>query len=199
MVIEGSSLLNSSILSLHTANEIGKVKALIIDPNYLKIVAFEIDGNGVIGDNKYLEVQSVREISKMGMIIDSIDELISHDDVVKLGEIIDLGFVMFGMKVVSRKKHLLGRVEDFIVATDTFQIMQMIVKRPVLKSFIDPELIIGRSEIYEINDSQIIVKSEENKIREKPSTKDFVPNFINPFKNGKYIAPNSDFMNDGDS
>lgn len=199
MVIEGSSLLNYSILSLHTANEIGRVKTLIIDPNYLKIVAFEIDGNGVIGDNKYLEVQSVREISKMGMIIDSIDELISHDDVVKLGEIIDLGFVMFGMKVVSRKKHLLGRVEDFIVTTDTFQIMQMIVKRPTLKSFIDPELVIGRSEIYEINDSQIIVKSEENKIREKSSTKDFVPNFINPFRNGKYIAPNSDFMNDGDS
>ena len=199
MVIEGSSLLNYSILSLHTANEIGRVKTLIIDPNYLKIVAFEIDGNGVIGDNKYLEVQSVREISKMGMIIDSIDELISHDDVVKLGEIIDLGFAMVGMKVVSKKRQLLGRVEDFIVTTDTFQIMQMIVKRPTLKSFIDPELVIGRSEIYEINDSQIIVKSEENKIREKSSTKDFVPNFINPFRNGKYIAPNSDFMNDGDS
>ncbi len=42
-------------------------------------------------------------------------------------EIIALGFVLDHMKVVSKKKSLLGHVQDFTVVTDNFQIMQLIV------------------------------------------------------------------------
>lgn len=188
MLIEGSKLINYPILSLHTASEIGRVKRLIIDPNYLKIVAFEIDASSQAGRHLFLEVGSVREFSKIGMIIDSGEEFIEKDDVIKLKEMIELNFTLDGMRVVSRKKSMLGKVEDFTVSSDDFQIMQILVKRPIYKSLIDPELLIGRSEIKEINDTEIIIKSEENTLIKRAGAQDFVPNFVNPFKNGKYIA-----------
>lgn len=187
MLIEGSKLLKYPILSLHTASRIAEVKGLVIDPNFLKVVAFEI--NAVSSrQSLFLETSSVREFSKMGMIVDSDEEFVEKDDVIKLKETIDLGFSLDNMKVVSKKKAMLGRIEDFIINTEDFQIMQLIVKRPIYKALIDPELVIGRSDIHEINDSEIIVKSEEGTIMKKSGTLDFVPNFVNPFKDGKYIA-----------
>lgn len=187
MLIEGSKLLKYPILSLHTASRIAEVKSLVIDPNFLKVVAFEISAVSS-RQSLFLEASSVREFSKMGMIVDSDEEFVEKDDVIKLKETIDLGFSLDNMKVVSKKKAMLGRIEDFIVNTEDFQIMQLIVKRPIYKALIDPELVIGRSDIHEINDSEIIVKSEEGTIMKKSGTLDFVPNFVNPFKDGKYIA-----------
>lgn len=187
MLIEDSKLLKYPILSLHTASRIAEVKGLVIDPNFLKVVAFEI--SAVSSKQRlFLEASSVREFSKMGMIVDSDEEFVEKDDVIKLKETIDLGFSLDNMKVVSKKKAMLGRIEDFIINTEDFQIMQLIVKRPIYKALIDPELVIGRSDIHEINDSEIIVKSEEGTIMKKSGTLDFVPNFVNPFKDGKYIA-----------
>ena len=187
MLIEGSKLLKYPILSLHTASRIAEVKGLVIDPNFLKVVAFEI--SAVSSKQRlFLGASSVREFSKMGMIVDSDEEFVEKDDVIKLKETIDLGFSLDNMKVVSKKKAMLGRIEDFIINTEDFQIMQLIVKRPIYKALIDPELVIGRSDIHEINDSEIIVKSEEGTIMKKSGTLDFVPNFVNPFKDGKYIA-----------
>lgn len=187
MLIEGSKLLKYPILSLHTASRIAEVKGLVIDPNFLKVVAFEISAASS-RQSLFLEASSVREFSKMGMIVDSDEEFVEKDDVIKLKETIDLGFSLDNMKVISKKKAMLGRIEDFIVNTEDFQIMQLIVKRPIYKALIDPELVIGRSDIHEINDSEIIVKSEEGTIMKKSGTLDFVPNFVNPFKDGKYIA-----------
>lgn len=187
MLIEGSKLLKYPILSLHTASRIAEVKGLVIDPNFLKVVAFEI--SAVSSKQRlFLEASSVREFSKMGMIVDSDEEFVEKDDVIKLKETIDLGFSLDNMKVISKKKAMLGRIEDFIINTEDFQIMQLVVKRPIYKALIDPELVIGRSDIHEINDSEIIVKSEEGTIMKKSGTLDFVPNFVNPFKDGKYIA-----------
>ena len=187
MLIEGSKLLKYPILSLHTASRIAEVKDLVIDPNFLKVVAFEISAASS-RQSLFLEASSVREFSKMGMIVDSDEEFVEKDDVIKLKETIDLGFSLDNMKVISKKKAMLGRIEDFIINTEDFQIMQLIVKRPIYKALIDPELVIGRSDIHEINDSEIIVKSEEGTIMKKSGTLDFVPNFVNPFKDGKYIA-----------
>ena len=187
MLIEGSKLLKYPILSLHTASRIAEVKGLVIDPNFLKVVAFEISAVSS-RQRLFLEASSVREFSKMGMIVDSDEEFVEKDDVIKLKETIDLGFSLDNMKVVSKKKAMLGRIEDFIINTEDFQIMQLIVKRPIYKALIDPELVIGRSDIHGINDSEIIVKSEEGTIMKKSGTLDFVPNFVNPFKDGKYIA-----------
>ena len=187
MLIEGSKLLNYPILSLHTASRIAEVKALVVDPNFLKIVAFEI--SAVSSKQRlFLDVTSVREFSKIGMIVDSDEEFIEQNDIIKLKETIELGFILENMKVVTKKKTMLGRVEDFMVTTDGFQVMELIVRRPIYKALIDPELVIGRSEIHEINDNEIIVKSEESTIMKKSGTLDFVPNFVNPFKDGKYIA-----------
>ena len=116
------------------------------------------------------------------MIIDSTDELVNPGDVIRLDEIMNLHFDVVGLKAVTKRGTKLGKVKDFTVTTDDFKLMQIIVERPPLKALLDPELVIGRSEITEVTDYKIIFKDEEEKIRKKAVKEDFIPNFVNPFR-----------------
>ena len=190
MLINGSRLYGTQVLSLHLGGAIARTGEPIIDPNDLKIIAFRVSGAQVGGENgDILETQSIREFSNMGMIIDSIDELVKREDIVRLDEIMKLNFRLIGLRVESKDGKKLGKVEDYTIDPENFQIMQLMVKRPILKGFLDPELIIGRSLVTEVTDDKIIVKSEKDASLKKASADDFVPNFVNPFRREPSFSP----------
>ena len=182
MLVYNSHLIGTQILSMHSAGPIGTISAPIIDPDTLKIIAFYLTGPLIKGDANILDIKSVREYSKYGMVVDSIDELVAKDDVVKIGKIIDLNFGLIDLKVETKKGSKLGKVSDFTVTDNDFTVQQLIVKRPLVKSFLDPELTIPRKEIVEVTDYRIVVKDEEKTIKKKAATEDFIPNFVNPFR-----------------
>lgn len=189
MLINASRLIGCPVLSLHIGGRMATVTEVIVDPNQLQIIACRVEGplvnNGEVGD--LLPMQSVREFSPLGMIVDSADVLAEEDDIVQLKKILDLHFSLPGLKVETKKGTKLGKVSDYVVESTIWQIQQLIVHRPVMKSLIDPELIISRSEIREVNDYKVIVKDEESKIREKAKA-DFVPSFVNPFREPDFAA-----------
>ena len=183
MLVTASKLIGTPILSMQAGGAIGRVSECIIDPDTLKIIAFRAEGGPIprTGAN-LLTTSSIREYSNFGMVIDSTDEFIDSDDVVKISKILALNFNLIGLKVESKKGSKLGKVMDYTVTSDDFVVQQLIVHRPTLKSFIDPELTIHRKEIVEITDYKVIVKDEEKTIKKKAETEDFVPNFVNPFR-----------------
>jgi sporulation protein YlmC with PRC-barrel domain len=107
---------------------------------------------------------------------------------VRFDEVMDLNFAVVGLTVKTKNGTKLGKIIDYTFDPETMLIMQFIVKRPMIKSFLDPELTINRSQIKEVNDYEIIVKDEEEKIKAKAKKQDFVPNFINPFREGKFAT-----------
>jgi len=190
MLLNSSRLIGCPVLSLHLGGPIGTVIKEIVDPNDLKIIALKINGPQT-GDGEHgdiLDVRSVREFSNIGMIIDSIDDLVSYGDVVRFDKIIDLNFDVIGLSVKTKKGTKLGKVSDFTFDPESMEVLQFIVKRPLIKSFLDPELTISRTQIKEVNDYELIVNDEEEKIKEKSKKQDFVPNFVNPFREGKFAT-----------
>ena len=181
MLVYASKLLGAPVLSMQATSSIGQISAFVIDPDSLKIIAFFVSGP-LIKNTNILVAKSIREYSKYGCVIDSIDELAEKDDIVKVSKIIDLNFNLNGLRVETKKGTKLGKVIDFTVTPDDFTVQQIIVKRPLVKSFLDPELTIPRSEIVEVTDYKIIVKNEEKTILKKAETTEFIPNFVNPFR-----------------
>ena len=119
----------------------------------------------------------------LGVVIDDIEELVRDDEVVRIDKVLKLHFDLAGLKVETKSGHRLGKIADFTVNTDDFLVMQIIVHRPVLKALVDPELTIHRKEIVEVTDYKVIVKSEEDTLKQKAEKEEFVPNFVNPFRN----------------
>ena len=192
MILNSSKLIGSSILSLHLGGPIGKVTSEIVDPSELKIIALNVKGpqtgNGNYGD--ILDVRYIREYSNIGIIIDSIDELVSRGEIIKIDQIMDLNFSIVGLNVKTKSGTKLGKVVSYNYEPDTMRIMQFIVKRPLIKSFIDPELVINRSDICEVNDYELIIDDEKKTVlkSEKKPAEEFVPNFVNPFREGRFAA-----------
>ena len=191
MLINASKLLGYPILSLHMGGPIAWVYSEIVDPEKMKIVAFYVEGpaiknNPEVGD--IMEASDVREFSDLGMIVDSEDDFVNEGEVKKLDKVLALNFSLYGLKVVTKKGTKLGKIVDFVVDTDNYMVHQRVVKRPVVKAFLDPELIIPRKEILEIDDYKIVVKDEEEKIRKRATHEDFVPNFVNPFREPDFSA-----------
>ena len=182
MLVTGSNLINTPVLSVQTGNPVGFVSTPIIDPDSLKIIAFQLSGPLVTNDASILDTASVREYSSMGMVIDGVDDLVGPEDIVKISKILALNFNLIGLKVETKKGSKLGKVLDYTFTDNDFIVQQIIVKRPAIKAFIDPELTISRKEIVEITDYKVIVKDEEKVLKARAEKEDFIPNFVNPFR-----------------
>ena len=193
MLVYQSKLIGTPVLSVQSGAPIGYISSIIIDPNDLKAIAFRLEGPLIDPSQNLLDVKSIREYSTLGMVIDDIDELIADDDVIKIADIIKLNFNLLNLKVETKKGSKLGKIVDYTLTSDDFLTQQLIVKRPAIKSFLDPELTIPRSEIVEVTDYKVIVKDEEKTIKKRAEKEDFVPNFVNPFRtNPGFAAKDAD-------
>ena len=192
MLVNASKLVGTSILSVQAGRPIATFSELIIDPNSLKTIAFRVNGPMVNRNENILDVSSVREYSNYGIVIDDIDELMAAGDIIKISKVLELNFNLVGLKVETKKGSNLGKVvdethvkyplADYTLTPEDFMVQQIIVKRPMIKRFVDPELTIPRKEIVEIDDYKIIVKDEEKVIKARAEKEDFIPNFVNPFR-----------------
>lgn len=192
MLINGSALVNCPVLSLHVGGEIARVVEPIVDPDTLKIIGFKLEGELIrdeVGD--ILPIKSLREFSRMGMIVDSLDEFVKADDVIRIHEVLELNFALPGLKVVTKQKTKLGKVTDYAVEVGGWTVQQIIVQRPVMKALFDPELIISRKQIIEVDDYQVIVKDEHERTKSKlmkDEPTEFIPNFVNPFREPDFAS-----------
>ncbi len=196
MLIHGSKLLGCPILSLHVGSRIAEVAELIVDPDTLKIIAIRVSGPLVGREmDEILPVKSIREFSRLGLIVDSADEFVEPDAIVQVAKVLKLNFSLLNLKVETKKGAKLGKVTDFTLSPEYWQVQQIIVQRPLLKSFLDPELTISYREIVEIDDYRIIIKDEKGKPKAPARTKaaaGFTPNFINPFREPDFAAEPSE-------
>lgn len=178
MLITGDRLLDAPVLGLQTGSELARTKKAVINPSNLQILAYELHGPLLSSEPSLLRIADVREISDIGLIVDSSDEFVSPDDIIKLGEIYKLHFELLSMLVVDVKGSKLGKVNGYTLNTTDFLVHQLSVRRPLFKSLSDTELLIHRSQITEINNSAIIVQSEAE-----------VPELLMESMRGSYVNP----------
>lgn len=182
MLVTGTQLVGTPIMSLQTGTKLGTAETAIINPSNLKIVAFEVEGQNLDLHPSLLLVSDVRELSDMGMIINSSEEFVGEDDIIKLKPLYELKFDLIHKHVVDDRKHKIGKIIDYTIDPESFVIQQLCVKRPLLKSLSEAELLVHRSQIVEINDTQVIIKSGVNK---KPSVANATAStldYVNPFR-----------------
>lgn len=166
-------------MSLQTGKELARTKTAIINPHNLSVIAYSLSGSHLDHEPSYLRTADIREMGSLGMIVDSNDEFIIPDDIVTQKDIYELEYSLEGKQVVDTKGKKMGKVADYVIDIDSFVIQQLIVRRPLLKSFGDDELLVHRGQVVEVNDTTIIIKTGEIKNKVKVSTS---RHYVNPFR-----------------
>jgi sporulation protein YlmC with PRC-barrel domain len=181
MLIFYSDIKRMPVMSLQTGTKLGAAHTPIIDPSTLTIVAFFIDGAKLESNGSVILMSNdIREVGKMGFIIDSIDDLTTLEDIIRIQKIADLNFDIVGLSVIDEQKNKLGKVINYTLDPLTFTIHQLQLKPPILKSLQTTGGQISRQQIIEINNSHIIVRSSTNK--EFAKERITSGQFVNPFR-----------------
>ena len=179
MLIVGSDLIDTPVLSLQTGRELAKTVSEIINPHDLTVIAYEVDGPHLDHRPSFLRTQDIRELSPIGMIVDSSDEFLELDDIIKFKDIYELQFAIHGKHVLDEKRRKVGKAIDYTLEAESFVIQQISVKRPLLKSLNDSELLIHRSQIIEVTDDAIVIKAKADAHQKLPKA---AQNYVNPFR-----------------
>lgn len=185
MLIAFDRFLKQPVMSLQTGAELARTKSILVDPRNLTILAYELEGPMLDERPSFLRVPDIREISNLGIIVDSSDEFVGLDDVIKIKEVYEFSFDLIGLNVIDEKKRKLGKVTGYNLDGDSFQVAQLVVRRPLLKSLSDTDLLIHRAQIIEVNNERIIVKSAED----KPAVKESIREYTNPFRASQRAQP----------
>jgi uncharacterized protein YrrD len=180
MLLLGSRLIGTPIMGLQTGTQLAIAKAPVIDPSNLQIIAYEVDGPLLTDKPSFIRIADVRELSDVGMIIDSNDEFIGLHDVIAVENIYKLGFKLLGLNVIDEAKRKLGKVSDYSLEVGSFVVEQLNVSRGIIKSLTETELLIHRTQIVEINNENIIVKSVAEKLKPIADAKQL--SYMNPFR-----------------
>ncbi len=179
MLISLERLIGTPVMSLQTGGELAHTSKVVIDPRDLTVVAYQLEGQTLNEHPSFLRPTDVRELSTLGFIVDSSDEFVGLDDVIKIKQVYDFKFELIGIDVIDEKDKKLGKVASFTVDAGSFSVQQLVVKRPLLKSFNETELLIHRSQVVKVHNSFVQVKS----LSAKEPVKDSIREYTNPFRN----------------
>lgn len=149
-------LLNRPVMSLRTGQPVATAIEPIINPNNLKIEGFYCTDR-FSKDELVLLYQDIRDVITQGFVIDDHDVLVEAHDLVRLKDVMRLGFTLIGKPVVTVDKQRVGKVNDYATEMETMYIQKLYVGQSVLKSFAGGSLGVDRTQINEITDKKIVI------------------------------------------
>ncbi len=182
MLILGSRYIGKPVMSLQTGARLGVADRALINPTDLTVAAYEIVGPLLTEHPTYLRVAEIREVASIGMVIDSNDDLVGLDDVIKIKQLHDIDFRLIDMPVIDESKRKLGKVLDYTIESGSFVIEQIHVKRGVIRGITETSLLIHRSQVVRVTDNEIIVKSTAKKVASEPVAIARRHDYVNPFR-----------------
>jgi len=164
-----SQLIGLPILSLQNAETITRVTGLIMEIKSLEIVAFSCEPVRDIGKHPVLLLRDIRQVAIDCLLVNTAEDLVEADDIVRLAPLLKRGFNPKGLKVVTDHKRKVGTVEDFTVNLQTFHLQKIYVRQSMVRSWVGASLIIDRSQILEVSEREFTVRDVTIKVRDRAS------------------------------
>ena len=161
------TLIGRPVMSLRTGTAVATTISAIFNPNNLKIEGFYVQDSFDSKKKLILLCQDIREIIPQGIVINDHEVLGESDELVRLKEVLEIGFELIGMPVQTEGKSKLGKVNDYATDTSSMFVQKIYVSQSIMKSFSGGALSIDRSQIVEISSSKIIVKDLQQPLRAK--------------------------------
>ena len=126
------SLVGRPVMSLRTGQPVARTMAAIFNPNNLKIEGFYCQDKF---SNKELVLlyQDIRDVIPQGLVVNDHDVLAEPQELVRLKNVMDIGFELIGKQVVTTGKERLGKVTDYSTEVETMYVQKIYVSRGLLK------------------------------------------------------------------
>lgn len=157
MLILASQVQDAPILSIRNGHPVAMAGNMLIEADKLEVAALFCKSPGWRGQDHVLLLRDIREFSRSGIIIDSLEDIEDIHEIIRLGDIVDRNYQVNGKQVVTESGTKLGKVEDYSVDTVSNLIQKLYIKPSLLKNLMVNNLVVDRNNIIKTEDSKIIV------------------------------------------
>ena len=149
-------LYNRPVLSLRTGGQVATAIAPLLNPKDLKVEGFYCT-DSMSNKQLILVSQDVREVSQRGFIVNDYDVLAEPDDLVRLHDVLELGFDLLKKPVETVGIDKVGKVNDFATDISTMYVQKLYVSQPIWKNLTGGSLSVDRTQIVEVTTKRIII------------------------------------------
>ena len=157
MLILASQIQDAPILSIRNGHPVAIAGNMLINADKLEVAALFCKSPGWRGQDHVLLLRDIREFSRSGIIIDSLEDIEDIGEIVRLGDIVEKNYQIIGKHVVTENGTKLGKVEDYAVDTINNLIQKIYIKPSLLKNLMVNNLVIDRANIIKAEHDQIVV------------------------------------------
>lgn len=154
MLITASNLIGKPIITAEEKEIVGNVFEIIVSPENGKVEAFL--SKAMFKKPHVVSEQDVLDVGKNGVIINDAQALILPSEIIKVNEIIKKKIKILNAKAVTKSKKKLGVVEDFVIETDTAQVVKFYIKGGLFL----PARILSSDNVIKIEKNRIIFQDE---------------------------------------
>lgn len=152
-----AAIIGKPILSLQTGAPVGQTLGAIINPNNLKIEGFYCQDRFEKKQMILLSLE-IRDILPQGLVVNDHHALSDPDELIRLKDVLALGFDLIGKPVYTVGKHRIGKVADYAADSTSLYIQKLYVHRSILKSLNTGQLSVDRTNIVEITSKKIVIQ-----------------------------------------
>ena len=138
MFIEAKKLINLPVAAMDTSSKVGTIREILVDPENGRLLGFLIKTGGFWGSPKVLSAVDIREFDPNGIVTDSIENIVSSKEIVRINEVLAKKIILLGMKAKTQSGKRLGVVENFLLDTETECVVKYYLKDLVGGSRIFP-------------------------------------------------------------
>lgn len=157
MLILASQVQDAPILSIRNGHMVAVAGSMLINADKLEVAALFCKSPGWRGEKHVLLLRDIREYSRSGIIIDSLEDIEDIGEIVRLGDVVDRNYQLNGKPVVTESGHNLGKVEDYSVDSISNLIQKIYIKPSLLKNLMVNNLVVDRINIIKADDDSVIV------------------------------------------
>lgn len=153
MLMQSYQFKDINIVNMRTGQPVAKLVRPIIDPFKLEIAGFYTTHS----PENILLVRNVRELNRKQVMIDDTDVFSSKDELPRLRDVLEINYELKDKRVVTHSKKRLGKIEDYIIDTISYQVEKIHVHQPIWRNLSGSTLIIDRKQILEVDNSVVTV------------------------------------------
>lgn len=167
MLVLASQIQDAPILSIRNGHPVAVAGRMLINADKLEAAALFCKSPGWRGENHVLLLRDIREYSRSGIIIDSLEDIEDIGEIIRLGDIVERNYQVHGKPVVTESGQKLGKVEDYSVDSINNHIQKIYIKPSLLKNLMVNNLVVDRAHIVKADDNQITVSDASLKSKKK--------------------------------
>lgn len=159
MIIEAKELINLPIAGLEETAKIGEINKIIADISSPTILGFLVKPNYFLSQNKVLSIKDIIEWDKNGLVTGSTNNLVEKEEIIRINNILNTKFDLFGLKAKTEIGKNLGFVKNFLIDTETAGIIKFFIK-----DIITGDRIFSVDKVVSINSKAIIFSDDTTEI-----------------------------------